>query len=158
MLSFGFSVFVFPIPDVDKMAFDRRGGCHRGRHQVRSPPTTLASFKVSIAGRSTSLTRFEFVGVHGQTHAATGFSPFESGSSKDFVQAFFLGLMFDDTTPWNNHGADVATDFVVFHDCRRRPEVFNSRVGTRADKDPVDLDLHNGCPRRQVHIIERRLN
>jgi hypothetical protein len=50
------------------------------------PPFSLASFEIAIAGRGAALSRFEFVGIHGQAHAAARFAPIESSLDEDAIQ------------------------------------------------------------------------
>ena len=53
---------------------------------------SLATLKIAIAGRSTSLAGPQLVRVHPQAHAAPGITPLSTGSLEYFVQPFGFGL------------------------------------------------------------------
>src|SRR6056297_1677967 len=85
-------VLVIPIADVDEVSFDGRGGSHRGADQVGPSALALAAFEVAIAGAGTAFPGRQLIGVHGQTHAASGLTPIKAGFDKNLVEPFFLGL------------------------------------------------------------------
>ena len=64
----------------------------------------LSAFEIAVAGGRTTFTGFELVGIHGQTHRATRFAPFKTCRLKNGVQAFALGLFFDQTRTGHDHG------------------------------------------------------
>lgn len=90
--------------NIDEVTFDGRGDRHRRRHQMGSPARSLTAFKIAIAGGGATFTRLQDVGIHGQTHAASGLSPFESCFTKYAIKAFRFRLLFDESGPRDHHG------------------------------------------------------
>jgi hypothetical protein len=89
---------------IGKPAGDRRSGGHGRTDQVRASTSALTPFEVAIRCGRTTLTRLEPVGVHGKTHGATRLTPLEARSDEDLVEAFRLGLAFDQTGARHHQG------------------------------------------------------
>src|SRR6266403_4312338 len=77
-----------PLPDIDKMPGNRRGGRHRGRNEMSPALKTLAALKIAVRGRGAALFRRQLVGVHGKAHRAARLAPFKTGLDEDLVEAF----------------------------------------------------------------------
>ena len=86
---------LFPLPHVDEMAGNRRGGGHGRRYQVGAALVALAALEIAVRGRGAALARIELVGIHRKAHRAAGLAPFEAGFDEDLVEAFGFGLLFD---------------------------------------------------------------
>src|SRR5437773_9883089 len=86
---------VLALADVHKMSGHRRSGCHHRTHQMSPTAFTLASFEVAIRRTGAALSRRQDIGVHADTHAATGIAPLETSVAEYFIQPFFLGLCFN---------------------------------------------------------------
>ena len=89
--------------NVDEMAFDCRGYCHRRRHEMGSAAGPLPPFEISIAGRGTALSGPKHVGIHRQAHTAASFPPFESGFFEQLVESFLFGLQLHKTGTGHDH-------------------------------------------------------
>src|SRR6185369_9869831 len=107
------------------MAGDGGGGGHGGGDEVGAAAFALAAFEVAVAGAGAALAGFELVGVHGQAHAAAGFSPFEAGFLEDAVEALSFGFAFHLAAAGDDHGIDGAGDFVTLDDGGGGAEVAN---------------------------------
>ena len=81
-----------------------RGRGHGGGDQMGAPTRTLAAFKIAVARGGTTLLGLELVGIHGQTHGASRFAPLKPSGLENHIQAFSLGLLFDQTRTWNHQG------------------------------------------------------
>ena len=96
------------------MTMDGSGRCHGRTDQMSTSSVALTSFKVTVAGRGATLAWLQAIGIHGQTHRATWFTPLESGRTENLIQAFVLGLLFDQARARDDHGQlDVASDFLA---------------------------------------------
>src|SRR5919197_1971740 len=84
-----------PVPDVDEVALDRRGGGHLGRDEMGTAAAALAALEVAVRGRGAALARPQDVRVHAQAHRAPGAAPLEAGGLEDLAQALLLGLVLD---------------------------------------------------------------
>ena len=121
----------------------------------------LTAFEVTVGCGGATLAGFQLVGVHGQTHGATGFAPFKTSGFENLVQALLLGLGFDQTRARNHHGKlDVLGHFLtqLFHHGGGFAHVFNSAVGARTDKHFVDKQVVQGLARLQAHVGKGTLN
>ena len=112
--------------NIDEVTFDGRGDRHRRRHQMGSPACALTAFKISIAGGSATFPWLQDVGIHGQTHAASSLSPFESCFTKYVIKAFRLSMLFDESGPWDHHGMHRLGNSFPLGKAGCQPEVFNS--------------------------------
>src|SRR6185437_3598354 len=83
-----------PIANIGKVADDCGCGCHRWADKMSSSAATLATFKVTIAGRGAALTWVEDVRIHAKAHGAARLAPLEASLAKDSIEAFFFGLAF----------------------------------------------------------------
>src|ERR1700685_1279146 len=86
---------LLPLPHVDEMPGDRRGGGHGRRDQMGAALVALAAFEVAVRGRGATLAGIELVGLHGEAHRAAGLAPLKAGFDEDLVEAFGFGLLFD---------------------------------------------------------------
>src|SRR5690348_1972550 len=87
-------VSVAPVADVDEMAFDGCGGGHQRTDQMGAAVFALAAFEIAIGCAGATLVRLQNIVVHADAHAATCIAPLESGSDKNFVEAFGFRLRF----------------------------------------------------------------
>src|SRR6202035_868791 len=85
---------LFPLPHVDEMPRNRRGGSHGRRDEMGAALVALAALEVAVRGRGAALAGIELVGVHGEAHRAAGLTPFEAGLDEDLVDAFGFGPLF----------------------------------------------------------------
>src|SRR5208282_6173651 len=104
---------------------------------MRASSAALASFEISVAGRSAALARLQDVGIHAQTHGASRLAPFEPGIQKDAVQAFLLGGALDRLRAGHNHGAYFRIHVLPFGYSGRRAQIFDAGVGARSDEHAV---------------------
>lgn len=112
--------------NIDEVTFNSRGDRHRRGHQMGSPTCALTAFKISIAGGRTTFPWLQDVGIHGQTHAASSLSPFESCFAKYVIKPFRLSLLFDESGPWDHHGMHRLGNSFPLGKAGCQPEVFNS--------------------------------
>src|SRR3989442_10486700 len=76
-----------PSAHIHEASLDRGGGRHGGTHKVPSPAAALAAFEIAVRRRRAALTGTKHVGIHPDTHPATGVSPLEPGLAEDAVQS-----------------------------------------------------------------------
>ena len=96
----------------------------------------------------------QFIRVHGEAHRAAWLSPFKTRCGKDFIQPFAFCLLFNQPrTGYHNRFFDAICDSATFDNRRRRADIFNTRVGTRADKHPIDFDVSDRLTWGQTHIL-----
>ena len=149
---------VVPISNVDEVPSDRRRCRHFRRYQMCTAPSALSSFKITIAGRSAPLSRFKLIRVHCKAHTATRFSPFKSGVEKNLIQSLCFSLPFYDATAGDDHCTHPGFHSFIFDNFGRGSSVFDSGVGTGANKDPVHSNLSNGSARGKSHVIQSGLD
>ena len=128
---------------------------------MRASTRTLSSFEITIGSGSTTLTRFQTIGIHRQTHGATRLTPFKPRVFENHVQTFGLGLLFHQTRTRHNQCLfDIARHLLTqaFDHPRGGTHVFNTAVGTRADKHLVHLDRIDRRARSQSHILQSTLH
>ena len=89
---------------------------------MRPAAGSLASFEISIAGRSATFAWLQHVGIHRQTHAAAGFPPFESRFFEHTIEPFFFGLLFHQTRTRDDHRVDRLGDLLALREPRRQAE------------------------------------
>src|ERR1044072_9909573 len=107
------------LPDVGQPPGYRRCRCHCRRHQMGPCPGTLSSYEISIRGGSTTFAARYFIGVHWETHRATGLTPLESGLDEDAVEPLFLGLALDQSRARDDQRlADAVGDMAPLDHCR----------------------------------------
>src|SRR5215510_14528131 len=80
----------FPIPYVSKMTFDRSGGGHHRTDKMCAAATSLTTLEIAIARRGATLARLQDVGIHSQTHRASGLAPFKTRITEDPIETFAL--------------------------------------------------------------------
>src|SRR6185437_3219744 len=107
----------------------------------RAPAAALAPFKVSVAGGSAAFARLQNVRVHSQTHGASRLSPLETCLLEDFMQAFLLGCVLDGLRAGHHHRPHFSTYMMTFRHTRGFAQVFQARVGARADEYAVHRNL-----------------
>ena len=122
---------------------------------MRASAASLPAFKVAIAGRSTTFTGLQDVGIHSQTHRAAGFAPFKTSFTKDSIKSFASACRFTVCDP----GTTIArTDLLIRYPFTTRAAARRSSmraVGARADEDSIDRDICNLGARRQRHVFQR---
>ena len=126
-----------------------------------TPAVALSTFEVAVAGGCAALTRFEFVGVHGQAHGATGLAPFETRGLENLVQALALGLRFHQARARHDHGKfDVASHFLteVLDDGGGFTHILDTAVGTRTDEHFIDVHIVQCLTWLQAHIGQGAFN
>src|ERR1700687_6284430 len=82
--------------NVHKMSGNRCGRGHDGADQMRAAALALTALEIAIRGAGAALTRRQYVLVHGDAHAASGFAPLESRVAENLVESFLFGLGLDD--------------------------------------------------------------
>ena len=106
---------------------------------MSSSSLSLSSFKVPVGSGCTTFPGSEPVIIHRQTHGTARLTPFETCLDENLVQAFLFRLLLDQPGTGNDHGQlDVGRPlFSLDHSCSGS-QVFNARIGTRADEYLVD--------------------
>src|SRR5580658_1836828 len=143
----------FPIPDIGEVPCNRRRRRHHGTHQMRSPTASLSPFEIAVAGGSAALARLQNVRIHSQTHGASRFTPLKPCVQKNTVQSLLLGRALYRLRSRHNHGTHIRTYLMTFGHARCRPQIFETRVRARPNKDTVDADVLNALPRFQPHVL-----
>src|SRR5439155_4017873 len=127
--------------DVDKVTGDRLRRRHRRAHQVRAPTRALAPLEVAIRGRRAPLAWGQDVRVHAQTHRAPRVAPLKAGGFEHEVQAFLFRGALDRRRAGDDHSANFRMHAATLDHPRGGAQVFEARVGARADEDAVDGDV-----------------
>src|SRR5215475_13823403 len=96
-----------PLPDIDEMALDGGSYSHGGRHEMRPAACPLSPFYVPIASGSAPFPRLKHVGIHGEAHAAAGFSPLKACLFENSIESFLFGLLRDQTGSRYHHRMDT---------------------------------------------------
>src|SRR4051794_31549263 len=123
------------------MPGDRCGRGHRRTHQVRATTLALAAFEIAVRRAGAPLTRLQDVRVHTQAHATASLAPLEARFGEDAIDPFPPGRALALVRPRHAHRAHARVDAFAAHPLRCRAQVFEPRVGARADKDAVQLDV-----------------
>src|SRR5712691_8518273 len=71
---------------IHEVTGDSSGGGHCRADQVSAPAVPLASLKVAIAGRGTTLTLFQVIAIHSDAHTASRFAPLEASLAENVGQ------------------------------------------------------------------------
>ena len=58
---------------------------------MRPAAGALTTFEVAVARGGAALPRFQHIGIHGEAHAATRFSPLETRRREDAIESFGFG-------------------------------------------------------------------
>src|SRR5690349_16781687 len=146
-----------PIPDVDEVALDGRGGGHFRADEVGAAALALAPLEVAVRGRGTALAFGQRVRVHPQAHRAARDAPVEAGALEDLVEALFLGRLLHLLGAGDDHRADAAGDPAALDDRRRLAQVLDAAVGAGADEDPFGGDLGHRRAGGEAHVGEGAL-
>src|SRR5215469_1078067 len=126
-----------PVANIGEVAGYGGGGGHFGADQVGASPSPLASFKITIAGRSAALAGAQDVGIHSQAHRAARLAPLEAGFLENPVQALAFGSLLHFLRTGNDHSAHAGGDPVAFGNPRGGPQIFQARIGAGADENPL---------------------
>src|SRR5205807_3125592 len=78
------------VADIYKMTGDGGGRGHRGTDEMSTSAASLAALKIAIAGRGTAFAFAKPITIHGNTHAAACFTPFETSLAEDICQTLFF--------------------------------------------------------------------
>src|SRR5215210_671704 len=124
---------------------------------MRPAALALASLEVAIAGRGAPLARLQNVGVHAEAHRAPRVAPVKACLGEDIGESFFLGLLLDAHRTRDDHGPDSFLDLLALYDAGGGAQVLDAGVGTRPEKDRVDLDLPDESAGFEGHVLERPL-
>src|SRR5215468_1988817 len=130
-----------PVSNIGEVAGNRCRCCHHRTHQMRPSTTALAPFEIPIACGSTAFTRLQNVRVHSEAHGASRFPPFESSFPEDSVQPFLLRLALYRLRTRHDHGPHLRIHPISTSHARRRPQIFQARVGARSDEHAIHSDL-----------------
>src|SRR4029078_4553644 len=103
-------------------------------HEVRTPALALATLEVAIARRGAPLAGRQGVGVHAQTHRATGAAPLEPGGGEDLVEALLLGLDLDRDRAGNDKSAQAFAHGAAPDHVGGYTQVLDPRVRAGADE------------------------
>src|SRR5215472_363613 len=128
---------VLPSADVDKVSFDSGGGGGGGADQMRTPLTPLSAFEVAVTGRGAALFGLEDIGVHAETHRASGLTPLGSGFFEDTVKALLLGGNLHCFRAGDNQYVHTVMNFVAAHHPGSGAQVFQASIGAGTDEDAV---------------------
>src|ERR687889_1196725 len=96
--------------------------------------TTLAlpAFEVAVRRRCTSLAGLQLVGVHPQTHRATGATPLRAGLLEHHVEALLLGLEPDPHGSRYDEQPGALVHLTAREHLGGRTQVLDASVGARA--------------------------
>src|SRR4029453_9696715 len=112
---------------------------------------SLTAAEIAVSGRCTTFTRLHHIAVDPNAHGAAGVRPFKPCLTEDTVEAFFLCLTFNRRGTWryqSGHLADTAGE-----NRRGSAQVFDARVGTGADEDPVNCDFGQFLAGHDRHVV-----
>src|ERR1700677_1499022 len=109
----------FPLPYVREVPGNRRRCGHHRAHQMGAAPATLASFKIPVAGGGATLAGLQNIGIHSQTHRASGLAPLETRVQKNLMQSFLFGRALHRLRSRHHHGSDRRTHMITLSDTRR---------------------------------------
>src|SRR5438046_3199919 len=76
--------------NIDEMTGNSSSGGHSGADEVSASAASLAALKIAVAGRGTALPFAKPIAIHGNTHAAASFTPFETSLAENVCQALFF--------------------------------------------------------------------
>src|SRR5438552_9699370 len=79
------------LSNINKVAGNSGSGGHSRADQVGTSAASLASFKVTVAGRGAALALGELVAVHGNAHAASCLAPLKASVTENVGQSLFFG-------------------------------------------------------------------
>src|SRR5690242_17937007 len=100
---------------------------------MRAAAAPLASFEVAITRRRTTLARLQDVRIHSEAHRTTRLAPLKSRFAKDAIESFAFRRALHLLRARHHHRIHRRTDTITLHHARRRPQIFQPRVGTRTD-------------------------
>src|SRR5690625_2086203 len=115
----------------------------------------LTPLKVTVGGGRTMLPCAGAVSIHGQAHGSSTPMPLLTIFKKNLIPPFGFGLGFYRTGARHHHG--------LFHRVGHAPtlehlcggtHIFDTCVGARADKHPIDLDTFNGLAWLKTHVFQ----
>src|SRR3989344_172561 len=139
--------------NVDKAASYCGSSSHGRADQVSTPTGPLTAFEVAVGGGGAMLATAEFVRVHRQAHGAARLAPFKTGLKENGVQPFGFGLRLDQAGTWNDHGLlEGRAPRAAFGDKGGSAQFCAARVGARADKYPVELNVGDRLIGGQAHV------
>src|SRR3954447_11301598 len=117
----------------------------------------LAPFEIAVRGGGATLARRELVGIHRQTHGATGLAPFEAGLDEDLIEPFRLRLLLHQAGARHDHRIDVAVDALAVDHPGDRAQILDPSVGAGADEHAIERDVGDFLAALETHIAERGL-
>src|SRR5690242_18490810 len=94
----------------------------------------LPSFEVAVRCRGASLTGFQLVGIHRETHRAAWLAPVEAGRFEDPVEALGFGLQFHKARSGHYHGVDARSHPLACDHARHGPQIFDAPVRAGSDE------------------------
>ena len=115
----------------------------------------LTAFEIAVGGRGAALAGCEDIRVHAEAHGTTGLAPFETGLEEDLIKAFFFGLRTHETGARHDHRAHTGRDLAGLRDDGSGAQVFDARVGARADEHALHRRTCNRLAAFEAHIGER---
>src|SRR5664279_21312 len=135
------------------------GGGRRdcGRDEVGAAALARAAFEVAVRGGRAALPRCQGVGVHAQTHRASGFAPLRASVDEDLVEALVHRLDPDTRRARHDQHPNAVRDLVALDDRGGEPEVLDAPVRAGAEEDGVHLDLAHRSTGRQCHVLQGAL-
>src|ERR1019366_893826 len=103
----------------------------------------LAAFEIPVRSAGGSLTGWEYVGIHGNAHAATCIAPFESGVTENFVETFGFRFRLDGhRAGYHQRFLEILGDVLAGDYARRSPKVVQAPIRARSDENPIDGDIN----------------
>src|ERR1051325_4300149 len=115
----------------------------------------LAPLEVAVRRRRASLLGRELVGVHAETHGATGSAPFATGLLEHHVESFVLGLEPDANRAGHDEEPRALGDLASLDDLRGDAEILDTSVRAGTDEHRVDLDVAHRSAGVEPHVLER---
>ena len=71
------------------------------------------------------------------------------------MQSFLFGCALDRLRARHHHGANLRIHVLPFHHARRRPQVFDARIGARSDEHSVHGKRFDRRSGSEAHVGER---
>lgn len=143
------------LANIGQLANNGSGGSHGRGHQVGAATSSLTAFEVAVGGTGAAFLRGENVRVHTQTHGASRLSPLETSICENLVETLGFRLLLNETGSGDNHCAlDVGGNLFASNHPGRCPQVFNTSVGARTNKNFVQLNILHGRAGHKTHVLQ----
>src|SRR2546423_15545740 len=84
------SFSLLQVADIYEMTDNSSGSGHSRADEMSASAASLAALEIAVAGRGTAFAFAKPIAIHGNTHAAARFTPFETSLAEDICQALFF--------------------------------------------------------------------